>query len=244
MFVSRRECIADSYVSCAFRIFTVPTLGNKLKQDSMALSYTPRRFVPHPTHQQLFYVIESEHRTLSPSTQAARVAMLGKELKPRDRGVLDLPPEEFGLVKGEVGQWASCVRVVAPLTGETTFKLELEGNEAAFSLAVVPFSSQDSEPYLVVGSAVDTHLAPRTSRVSYLTVYKITNEGRELEFVHKTEVDDVPLVVRAFQGRLLAGIGTALRIYDMGKKKLLRKCENKVRELSKSGAVIVLTPSS
>ncbi len=34
----------------------------------------------------------------------------------------------------------------------------------------------------------------------------------------------------AFQGRLVAGVGKALRIYDIGKKKLLRKVENKVRQ--------------
>jgi splicing factor 3B subunit 3 len=44
----------------------------------------------------------------------------------------------------------------------------------------------------------------------------------------KTETDDVPLALLAFQGRLAAGIGKALRLYDMGKKKLLRKVENKV----------------
>jgi hypothetical protein len=38
----------------------------------------------------------------------------------------------------------------------------------------------------------------------------------------------VPLAVMAFQGRLVAGVGKALRIYDIGKKKLLRKVENKV----------------
>ena len=30
-----------------------------------------------------------------------------------------------------------------------------------------------------------------------------------------------------FQGRLLVGVGRLLRIYDIGKKKMLRKCENK-----------------
>jgi hypothetical protein len=44
----------------------------------------------------------------------------------------------------------------------------------------------------------------------------------------QTETDDVPLSLLAFQGRLLAGVGKALRIYDIGKKKLLRKVENKV----------------
>ena len=35
----------------------------------------------------------------------------------------------------------------------------------------------------------------------------------------------------AFQGRLLVGVGRFLRVYDMGKKKLLRKCENKVNNV-------------
>ena len=30
------------------------------------------------------------------------------------------------------------------------------------------------------------------------------------------------------QGRLLVGMGRLLRLYDVGKKKMLRKCENKV----------------
>jgi len=45
--------------------------------------------------------------------------------------------------------------------------------------------------------------------------------------MHKTPVDDVPYALCPFQGRLLVGLGNSLRIYDMGKKKLLRKCENK-----------------
>ena len=47
----------------------------------------------------------------------------------------------------------------------------------------------------------------------------------------QTETNDVPLAVLAFQGRLVAGVGKSLRLYDMGKKKLLRKVENKVRDL-------------
>lgn len=35
------------------------------------------------------------------------------------------------------------------------------------------------------------------------------------------------MALAPFQGRLLAGVGSALRIYDIGKKKLLRKSENR-----------------
>ena len=49
--------------------------------------------------------------------------------------------------------------------------------------------------------------------------------------MHKTPVDDVPGAIAPFQGRVLIGVGKNLRIYDLGKKKLLRKCENKVNSL-------------
>jgi splicing factor 3B subunit 3 len=44
-------------------------------------------------------------------------------------------------------------------------------------------------------------------------------------------VDDVPMALTAFQGQLAAGVGKALRLYEMGKKQLLRKCENNVCRL-------------
>lgn len=53
-------------------------------------------------------------------------------------------------------------------------------------------------------------------------------ECNDLELVHQTPVDEVPIAICQFQGRILVGVGRMLRLYDMGKKKLLRKCENKV----------------
>jgi splicing factor 3B subunit 3 len=53
--------------------------------------------------------------------------------------------------------------------------------------------------------------------------------------VHKTTLDEIPYAMCAFQGRVLVGVGKLLRLYDLGKKKLLRKCENKVR----FGAVVL-----
>jgi hypothetical protein len=45
---------------------------------------------------------------------------------------------------------------------------------------------------------------------------------------HHTYVQAVHAIC-AYRGRALVGVGRYLRIYDLGKKKLLRKCENKVR---------------
>jgi hypothetical protein len=40
---------------------------------------------------------------------------------------------------------------------------------------------------------------------------------------NQPQVEDIPLGLCEFQGRLLVGSGKALSIYDLGKKKLLRK---------------------
>lgn len=42
-------------------------------------------------------------------------------------------------------------------------------------------------------------------------------------------MEDVPLAIPPFQGSVLVAVGKLLRIYDLRKKKLLLKCENKVR---------------
>ena len=57
----------------------------------------------------------------------------------------------------------------------------------------------------------------------------MTEGGNKLELLHKTPVEEIPGCIASFQGRVLIGVGKYLRIYDLGKKKLLRKCENKVR---------------
>lgn len=66
---------------------------------------------------------------------------------------------------------------------------------------------------------------PRQFSEGYLHVYRFHEDGRELEFIHKTKVEEPPTAVAAFQGRLVAGIGKTLRIYDLGLKQMLRKAQ-------------------
>lgn len=61
---------------------------------------------------------------------------------------------------------------------------------------------------------------------------RVNADCTHLDLVHKTPVDEVPTAIASFQGRILVGIGRMLRLYDMGRKKLLRKCENKVSDMN------------
>ncbi|KAI0051028.1 hypothetical protein FA95DRAFT_1513146 [Auriscalpium vulgare] len=208
------------------RIFQIPKLGTKLKQDSIPLSYTPRKMLVHPVNSH-FYVIEADYRVLGDDAAAQKVQELRSAGKRIDEEMLNLPPDQFGRAKAPAGTWASCIRVIDAIEGKTVAVVPLDNNEAAFSLAVVPFEARQNELLLVVGTAQETFLAPRSCKSGFLRTYKFLEDGVSIELLHKTETDDVPLSLMAFQGRLVAGIGKALRIYDIGKKKLLRKVENK-----------------
>ncbi|KZT22240.1 hypothetical protein NEOLEDRAFT_1181118 [Neolentinus lepideus HHB14362 ss-1] len=208
------------------RIFQIPKLGTKLKQDSIPLAYTPRKFISHPTNR-FFYLIEGDHRTYSEEAAASKLNELRSKGKMVDDEVVSLPSEVFGRVKAPAGQWASNIRIIDPVDAKTVGVIPLDNNECAFSLAVVPFAARGGELHLVVGTAQETYLAPRSCKSGFLRTYRFTEDGASLELLHKTETDDVPLAVMPFQGRLVAGVGKALRIYDVGKKKLLRKVENK-----------------
>ena len=122
----------------------------------------------------------------------------------------------------------------------------MEENEAAVSIAAVSFASQDDETFLVVGTGKDITVSPRSFSAAFLYVYRFLEDGKELEFIHKTKVEQPPQALLAFQGRLLAGVGTDLKIYDLGLKQLLRKCQvqatpNLITGLQTQGSRIIVS---
>ena len=192
-------------------------------QQSIPLTYTPRKFVRHPD-QPLFYTIESDNNTLSPFTKQR---LLSDSTVVNGDGVI-LPPEEFGYPRAQ-GHWASCIHIIDPVNAKGVLQqIDLDDNEAAVSIATVSFASQDDETFLVVGTGKDIVVNPRSFTAGFIHVYRFLEDGKELEFIHKTKVEEPPLALLSFQGRLLAGIGTDLRIFDLGMKQLLRKCQAQV----------------
>lgn len=203
------------------RIFSIENLAENLIQKSIPLTYTPRRLVKHPD-QPYFYTIEADNNTLAPELRQKLLS---------DPGAVNgdakvLPPEEFGYPRGR-GRWASCISVVDPASEDSTVlqRVDLEENEAAVSAAVVSFASQDGESFLIVGTGKDMVLNPRQFSEGYIHVYRFHDNGRDLEFIHKTKIEEPPMAMLPFQGKLLAGIGKTLRVYDLGLRQLLRKAQ-------------------
>ena len=144
------------------------------------------------------------------------------------------------------GRWGSCISVHCPpfLPPRPPFVLELDDNEAAFSLCVLQFdaAAYGNDFFLAVGTAKDLQLSPRKVSCGFIHMYAIGHSQQQpqgggetggsvgdvrLRLLHKTQVADVPLCLAPFQRRLLAGVGRCVRVYEMGRKRLLRKSETK-----------------
>ncbi|ORY86166.1 CPSF A subunit region-domain-containing protein [Protomyces lactucae-debilis] len=205
----------------SLRIFTIDNLGNKMRAESHPLSYTPRKFVQHP-NQALFYILEADHHAMSADKRSKAIS----EKQNGSEHQSFLP--EHGLPWAANGCWASCIRIFDPSKQEDVSLLELEDDIAAFCACIVTFASRGNELFLAVGAAQGAELMPKSCKQAYLLIYRIVDDGRALELVHKTETSDIPLALCAFQGKLLVGLGGVLRLYDIGLKRCLRKSETEV----------------
>jgi splicing factor 3B subunit 3 len=143
--LSPSEFVHALLIPCPYSIFQIAKLGTKLKQDSLQLSYTPRKFTTHPGNT-YFYIIESDHRVLGEVAAAKKlqelVSLLYSEIayliltwhvsqrsqkKAVDEEVLELPLEQFGRPKAPAGTWGSCIRIADPIeVGRLTFRCHIQ----------------------------------------------------------------------------------------------------------------------
>jgi splicing factor 3B subunit 3 len=106
-----------------------------------------------------------------------------------DEDVVNLPPDVFGRPKAAQGTWGSAIRIIDPVEAKTVNLIHLDANEAAFSIAVIPFAARNGELHLVVGTAADTHIAPRSCSSGYLRTYTFSEDGTGLELLHKVRFE-------------------------------------------------------
>ena len=232
------------------RVVLVEGLGETFNSTAAPLSYTPRDFVVDEDRK-LVAVIEAEHgaRGVRGGDGAAGAGASGMDVDGESgagagaangNGNGAGPPADphGGGDEGGAGAllhtraappgtWASCVRLVDPAGMQTLQVIELEGNEAAVSMCLVKLEGSE-ERLLAVGTAANMTLAPRGADGGSIRLYRFAGDaGRSLELIHSTAVDGIPSAMAEFHGRLLVGVGGSLRLYSAGKKRLLKKCENR-----------------
>ncbi|OII77925.1 spliceosomal protein SAP 130 [Cryptosporidium andersoni] len=139
-----------------------------------------------------------------------------------------LPESEVGSFLAGDGIWGSCIRVVNSTTKTTEQLLYLDVNEGCISACVCKFDEMDL-PCLVVGTTYGMKLRKEYNENSSTlgATIKVYNYDTNfnLKLVHVTPIENVATCMVGWRGRLLVSINKTLRIYSLGKKKLLKKCE-------------------
>lgn len=239
----------------SLRIFRCQRLGEIFSQQIIPLSYTPRKLALLPSiHSKNFLngiahdvgknassssmlaIIESDHNAYDENTKnEIRNALKGIKLNldDEDEDIGDqnekkeeeeeLSEEQIGTFKAGAGKWGSCLRIINPILATTIEKRSMDLDEAALSLCVCEL---DGIKCIVIGTAVNMTFSPRKIPSAFIKVFTYDSDFR-LQLLHSTQVDGYPMCLAAFNGKLLASIGKCVRIYSLGKKKLLRKCEYK-----------------
>ncbi|KAF2259914.1 hypothetical protein CC78DRAFT_44351 [Lojkania enalia] len=220
------------------RIFALDSIADNTTHETIPLKYTPRKLVGFH-EQQVYYVVESDNNTMDPKTIDLLRDQLNNGAKNEDGDLVmngdvanghhpsdELPPVEFGHPKAP-GRWASCIQVIDPINEKAVVNtVELERNQCAVSAALVAFESRSDEVFLAVGVATDLSFTPTyTYKSGSIHLYKVLDDGRRLEFYHETELSAPPLALLAFKGKLVAGVGRDLVLFDCGMKSVLRKAQ-------------------
>eukprot|EP00922_Rhytidocystis_sp_ex-Travisia-forbesii_P054171 GHVS01080361.1.p1 GENE.GHVS01080361.1~~GHVS01080361.1.p1 ORF type:complete len:1235 (-),score=154.80 GHVS01080361.1:223-3927(-) len=142
----------------------------------------------------------------------------------KEDGDEELREDQIGTFKAGPGKWGSCLRIINPMLAQTLHKIHMNVDEAAVSCCACEL---EGLPCLVVGTTFSMSLTPhRVVPGASIRVYTYDN-AFNLTLLHTTPIDDYPFCFAGFHGRLLAGIGSKVRIFSLGKQRLLRKCEYK-----------------
>lgn len=236
------DSIASGVVATAgqsLRILTLPemTSNEAFHAQSVSLSYTPRQLTLMPSssgsnNQMLLCVVEADTNMNGQNREWKSADKDGMDMEDSDEEKEDEEEEaedQETEIRGPVepNAWGSCLRLLDPTNNcQTLDVVEYTNGEAALCSCLVRFHSKGGEALLAVGTVTNMTMHPLKQEASHICLYRIVNNRFQL--LHKTLVKDGPVLALAqFQGRLLAGIGKTLRLYEMGKRQLLRKTEIK-----------------
>jgi splicing factor 3B subunit 3 len=239
-FFASSQCAEGIIMTAAntLKVVSIDKIGELFHKHSVPLRYTPRKMVSHPQNNHLC-IIEADNNSYSYKMAAelkAALAIDEEELKTGPNlaspSTENEPSEQMiGSAQAGEGNWGSCIRIINPNFRDlpSVCVVELEDNEAAFSLCCAQLDPVANDWYLCVGTVKDYKISPRQITCGFIHVYKFiltTEKQVSLQFLHKTSVNDVVLALQPFNRKLLAGVGKTLRLYELGKKKLLVKSQN------------------
>eukprot|EP01053_Blabericola_migrator_P001067 Blabericola_migrator_1__1066@NODE_1270_length_4934_cov_107_196014_g857_i0_p1_GENE_NODE_1270_length_4934_cov_107_196014_g857_i0NODE_1270_length_4934_cov_107_196014_g857_i0_p1_ORF_typecomplete_len1253_score244_13MMS1_N/PF10433_9/1_8e123CPSF_A/PF03178_15/8_5CPSF_A/PF03178_15/1_8CPSF_A/PF03178_15/6_4e68CNH/PF00780_22/35CNH/PF00780_22/1_7e02CNH/PF00780_22/3_9HPIP_like/PF18524_1/11HPIP_like/PF18524_1/44_NODE_1270_length_4934_cov_107_196014_g857_i03733759 len=203
------------------------------RQDAKLKAMPIMLLPPSKTRPWLIAEIEGDHNAFDMATKREIQTALaayddqgkgeGEESEEGHQGVTEA---QVGTFKAGPGKWGGALRLINPATGTIQQTIAFGIDECPVSIAVCQFVEYPLHPSLVVGTVTGLKLKKNSCQNGTIKVYMYDDQG-QLTLHHETIIEDSPLALCAWNGRLLAAVGNRIRIYTLGKKRLLKRCEYK-----------------
>ncbi|CAD8154884.1 unnamed protein product [Paramecium pentaurelia] len=195
------------------RIIMPERFGEIFNQQSLDLTYSPRKMIFHEPSKAIF-IIESDNRSYNNIQQKVEEVYQTEEL-----------PEQWNQIQAEQYKWASLIRIVDATKLETLNVHQFYENQHACSICYIQFAGYQ-EQYICVGTVKDLVNEP-SRKFSQGFIHTFIYDNKTLKLKHSTPIDEIPYALAAWRGRLLVGAGCNLRVYEMGNQRILKKAEIK-----------------
>lgn len=175
-------------------------------------------------------VVNSQCATLSPKRKEQKIEKLQESIaqnreaanggqRPLDASLLHFNPKE--------SHWQSAIYFVTPKHLNVQYQLEFPDNQHIVDAAICEFKEVNNASFLLV-SVIENHVIEDNSFTgTFIEIYSLETDPKKIKKVHTTQMDYPAYSLCSFKERLIAGCGPYLRLYELGKKQLLKKNEYK-----------------
>lgn len=150
------------------KIIAPERLGEHFTQSVMKLKYTPRKISIHPYTS---YLVINEMETCCLTTGERELVRKRIAEETKDEEYLELDERKVGYYRAKKDTYASCIRIVNPETMETILLQEFDSNEVVFSQYITNTLGNRGDTYLIVGTAIEPKLKPRSCQLGFIKTY-------------------------------------------------------------------------
>lgn len=218
------------------RVVTVVPTVDPFTCHSLPLVYTPRKQAVHSASG--LVVVAQSQANVEPVVPRADAPSFVPHSAPlleqiTQRRVVGVCPETDFTRDDQYS--AAAISFIDPFAdsgrGAVAFSGELVGGGSVTCMCTVKFESSKTE-MLCVGVSRNQRLLPTPKNAGgRIFLFSVVRESGghavSVKLEQVTDTKEAPTAMAQYNSMLLCALGTKLRIYDLGKKQLLKKCERK-----------------
>lgn len=226
---ANESCLVMITDNNQLRICQIEKKADGFVERKIGLDYMGRQIIIHPEFLNLI-VLQSQNRTYNRTNLLLKfneMVQSNDYLKTPDvNSMINLDLLDFDAKNTD---WVSKIVMINPITFKVVDEIDFtnSNNKHVVKMQLMNFKEFEGDTFLIVSIVENHDLLSNSCSSSYVNIYGFDKENKKFEFINSTKLDAICHSMFSFKGRVLLGVGNYIRLYDLGKKQLLKKCEYK-----------------